>query len=114
AVLGRGGEVFVLDMGDPVKIVDLARDLIELSGLKVGQDIDIVFTGIRPGEKLYEELFIPSEHYDRTRHQQIFIADNAGSCVGPDLEAQVSFLEVASKYNDRGAIIRALQQLIPE
>ncbi|NTU65685.1 MAG: polysaccharide biosynthesis protein, partial [Chloroflexi bacterium] len=59
AVLGQGGEVFMLDMGEPVKIVDLAQDLIELSGLEVGHDIEIAFTGIRPGEKLHEELFIP-------------------------------------------------------
>ena len=58
ALIGKGGEVFVADMGEPVKIVDLAKDLIELSGLELGRDIDIVFTGIRPGEKLYEELFV--------------------------------------------------------
>ena len=59
--MGRGGEVFVLDMGEPIKIADMARDLIELSGLEVGKDIDIVFTGLKPGEKLFEELFVTGE-----------------------------------------------------
>ncbi len=67
--------VFVLDMGEPIKIVDLARDLIELSGKQVGQDIEIVFTGLRPGEKLFEELFRDGENYHRTRHEKIFVAD---------------------------------------
>jgi FlaA1/EpsC-like NDP-sugar epimerase len=114
AVLGRGGEVFVLDMGEPVKIVDLARDLIELSGLKVGRDIDIIFTGTRPGEKLYEELFVASERYRRTQHQQLLIADNASYCVKSDLDARVGFLEMAARTDDRKAIVRGLKDLVPE
>lgn len=72
--LGKGGEIFVLDMGEPVKIVDLARDMIILSGLKPDRDIKIEFTGLRPGEKLYEELFSDRENFDITRHERIFIA----------------------------------------
>ena len=76
AALGHGGEVFVLDMGQPVRIVDLARDLIRLSGLEPEHDIEIRFTGLRPGEKLFEELFAADEEYGRTRHEKIFVAQN--------------------------------------
>jgi FlaA1/EpsC-like NDP-sugar epimerase len=114
AVLGKGGEVFVLDMGEPVRIMDLARDLIELSGLEVGQDIDIQVTGLRPGEKLFEELFLNGEDFQRTEHQKIFIARNAGNMVPHDLSPQVSRLEEAAHRNDRLAIINALKVLVPE
>ncbi|MBI4500121.1 MAG: polysaccharide biosynthesis protein [Gemmatimonadetes bacterium] len=76
AALGKGGETFVLDMGEPVKIVDLARDLIHLSGLEVDRDISIVFTGLRPGEKLHEDLFTPAEDVEHTAHQKIFQVRN--------------------------------------
>ncbi|MFH0982433.1 MAG: nucleoside-diphosphate sugar epimerase/dehydratase [Planctomycetota bacterium] len=72
-VMGRGGEIFVLDMGEPVKIVDLARDMITLSGLRPGVDIDIVFSGIRPGEKLFEELSIQGEDFASTKHPKIAV-----------------------------------------
>lgn len=114
AVLGSGGEVFVLDMGDPVKIKDLAHDLIELSGLKVGQDIDIQVTGIRPGEKLYEELFVKGESYARTRHEKIFVAENASRFVPTDLDEMIHVLETAAHQNDEAAILRGLKSLIPE
>ena len=74
STLGKGGEVFVLDMGKPVKIMDLARDLIELSGLKVDEDIEIKITGLRPGEKLYEELLSDKENTLATQHERIMIA----------------------------------------
>jgi FlaA1/EpsC-like NDP-sugar epimerase len=114
AVLGRGGEVFVLDMGEPVRIMDLARDLIQLSGLEVGRDIDIQVTGLRPGEKLFEELFISGEDFERTEHRKIFIARNAGSLVPQDLPRQLHQLEEAAHQNDRLAIINALKALVPE
>jgi FlaA1/EpsC-like NDP-sugar epimerase len=72
--LGNGGEVFVLDMGDPVRIADLAEDLIRLSGLTVGSDVEIVFTGMRPGEKLYEELFFGPDDATPTSHPKILQA----------------------------------------
>jgi FlaA1/EpsC-like NDP-sugar epimerase len=71
--IGRGGEIFVLDMGEPVKIVDLAKDMIRLMGLKVGDDIDIVYTGLRPGEKIHEELVSHSEEIEKTLHDKIML-----------------------------------------
>jgi FlaA1/EpsC-like NDP-sugar epimerase len=77
SALGRGGEVFVLDMGEPIKIADLAADLIRLSGKEVGTDIEIRFTGSRPGEKLYEELFFSAEQASPTEHEKVLRATNA-------------------------------------
>jgi FlaA1/EpsC-like NDP-sugar epimerase len=114
AVLGKGGEVFVLDMGQPVKIVDLARDLIELSGLEVGQDIEIVFTGLRPGEKLFEELFLGGEDYGRTCHEKIFTAANGNHSVLDGIEEGLRTLQTAAARNDRQAILHGLQNLVPE
>jgi FlaA1/EpsC-like NDP-sugar epimerase len=74
--LGDGGELFVLDMGEPVKITEMAETLIRLHGYKPYKDIDIVFTGIRPGEKLYEELFYDPNHIDKTTHDKIFQSKN--------------------------------------
>jgi FlaA1/EpsC-like NDP-sugar epimerase len=72
--LGRHGEIFVLDMGEPVRVIDLARDLIRLSGLREGEDIEIKVTGLRPGEKLYEELLVSEEGTRATKFRKIFIA----------------------------------------
>lgn len=113
AVLGKGGEVFILDMGEPVKIVDLARDLIELSGLRVGDDVEITYTGLRPGEKLYEELFIKGETNRRTAHDKIFTAANAGSFVPPNLHELVEELAGAAMRGDRAALAATLQTIVP-
>jgi FlaA1/EpsC-like NDP-sugar epimerase len=115
AVLGKGGEVFMLDMGEPVKIVNLAQDLIELSGLEVGHDIEIVFTGIRPGEKLHEELFIPGESYRRTEHQKIFVIESAAGTVLPSqLNQIVARLEDAAYNNRIAALTDTLRRLLPD
>jgi FlaA1/EpsC-like NDP-sugar epimerase len=74
--LGRGGEVFLLDMGEPIRIVDIATDLIRLSGLTVGTDIELRFTGMRPGEKLYEEMFFSAENVIHTDHPKVLRARN--------------------------------------
>ncbi|MBV8758539.1 MAG: polysaccharide biosynthesis protein [Deltaproteobacteria bacterium] len=71
--MGQGGEIYILDMGEPVRIVDLARDLITLSGLRPNDDIEIRFSGVRPGEKLVEELATDAEHADKTKHPKVFI-----------------------------------------
>ena len=113
AVLGSGGEVFVLDMGQPVKIVDLARDLITLSGLEAGGDIDIEYIGLRPGEKLYEELFVGDEAYERTAHEKIFHANNAGALVPIDLDETVHRLHQAALDDDRQLILLELKRLVP-
>ena len=80
AMQGTGGEIFVLDMGKPIKIVDLARQMIELSGLKPDEDIQIEFIGIRPGEKLFEELSHTGENFAPTTHPKIcrFISQRVG------------------------------------
>jgi FlaA1/EpsC-like NDP-sugar epimerase len=118
AALGQGGEVFVLDMGEPVKIADLARDLIELSGLEVGRDIEIVFTGLRPGEKLFEELFISGEIYARTAHQKIFVANGGAAMRAANGERQITegvdaLIEAAQRGNEK-ALRGLLKGLIPE
>ncbi len=113
ATMGKGGEVFVLDMGEPVKITDLAQDMIRLSGLKVGQDLDIVFTGLRPGEKLYEELFAAGEVRRRTDHDKIFSAENGAGQVFLKLDEALSRLEKSIKRNDEAGILQILQKLVP-
>ncbi len=110
AALGHGGEVFVLDMGQPVRIVDLARDLIRLSGLEPEHDIEIRFTGLRPGEKLFEELFAADEEYGRTRHEKIFVAQNGRQDL---LEPEVARLIEAAYRGDTAALEASFRILVP-
>jgi FlaA1/EpsC-like NDP-sugar epimerase len=109
-VMGQGGEIFVLDMGDPVRILDLAHDMIRLSGLRVGDDIEVHFVGLRPGEKLYEELYDAHERHNRTSHPKILVADCARRDVA-SVTRDISRLQ--SVVNAPNEIVRgALQEAI--
>jgi len=113
ATMGKGGEIFVLDMGEPVKIVDLARELITLSGFKPGEDIEIAFTGKRPGEKLFEELSIKGEDMQHTRHPKIGIWNNI-PMDRQRLHAGINkLLEIAQNQN-HSEIISKVKHLVPE
>lgn len=113
SALGIGGEIFVLDMGEPVKMVDLARDMIKLSGLEEGVDIEIVFTGIRPGEKLFEELSYSSDRMDRTAHPKIFVGRIAE--MDPDaIMTAIWELKDTIQYSDELGVRVALGRIVPE
>ncbi|MDO8502347.1 MAG: nucleoside-diphosphate sugar epimerase/dehydratase [Gemmatimonadaceae bacterium] len=111
--LGRGGEVFVLDMGEQIRIVDIATDLIRLSGLEVGADIEITFTGVRPGEKLYEEMFFTAENVLPTDHPKVLRARN-----GLLAEGTVKHIDALMRSTDSGRpedeIRKLLQTLVPD
>jgi FlaA1/EpsC-like NDP-sugar epimerase len=110
--IGKSGEILVLDMGAPVRILDLAADMIRLSGLAVGEDIEIQITGLRPGEKLYEELHADGERHLPTRHLNIMIADRQRRDPAVVLTAIENLEELAEE--DRDVILRKLQRLVPE
>ncbi|MCA9237600.1 MAG: polysaccharide biosynthesis protein [Planctomycetales bacterium] len=109
--MGQGGEIFVLDMGEPVRIVDLAADMIRLSGLRVGEDVEIKFTGLRPGEKLYEELYGDSEANQPTAHPKIMVAASQPLSL---LQAHSNLARlVATADEPRGAVLAELRSIIP-
>jgi FlaA1/EpsC-like NDP-sugar epimerase len=111
--MGQGGEVFVLDMGEQVKIVDLAREVIRLSGFKPDKDITIKFSGIRPGEKLYEELVTEEERAEVTKHKRIFV----GKPNGVDWERlpeELSNLLEAARASEKERVVAILQQIVPK
>jgi len=116
AIMNHGGGIYVLDMGEPVKIMDLAKDMINLSGLRYKEDIDIEITGLRPGEKLYEELFLKDEDYVRTENEKIFQVRYENINVPPRFEELLDNLTSFAlannkKINNEFAIIK---QLVPE
>jgi FlaA1/EpsC-like NDP-sugar epimerase len=113
ASMGQGGEIFILDMGEPVRIVDLARDLIALSGLREGDDIEIVFSGVRPGEKLFEELSTDSEQADKTRHPKIFVGRIARRRYA-DVTSAFSSLVTAVTSGTEAEVMAATGLLVPE
>lgn len=111
--MGHGGEILIFDMGESVKILDLAKKMIELSGLELGKDIQIVFTGLREGEKLYEELLNDKEHVKPTHHPKIMIAqvrEYAFEEISRDIEELIALFD--SQNNDR--IVARLKEIVPE
>ena len=115
--MGEGGEVFILDMGEPVRIVDLARDLIRLSGREEGSDIAIVYSGLQPGEKLHEELFLASEKVQRSAHPKIFVSRNARSAPGEEssrLPDDIASLLSAAGRGNESDLRDILRRIVPE
>jgi FlaA1/EpsC-like NDP-sugar epimerase len=108
--MGVNGAVYVLDMGEPVKILELAQDVIRLSGFEVGRDIDIVFSGPKPGEKLFEELLTAEEGTTTSRHEKIFVARKSA---GQELEASLETLFCAARARDEQLIRATFKALIP-
>ena len=110
--MGNGGEILMLDMGEPIKILDLAEDLIRLSGLEVDKDIKIAFTGLDPGEKLYEELLTPQEGVTATKHQRIFVAQ-LEQIEEKQLISQIKELSQFADTLDAEGIVSKFQELVP-
>ena len=111
-VMGNDGEILMLDMGEPIKILDLAQDLIRLSGLEVDRDIKIAFTGLEPGEKLYEELLTPQEGVTATKHQRIFVAQ-LEEIEEYQLLSQIEELSQLADALDSEGIVTKFQELVP-
>lgn len=111
--MGNGGEIFVFDMGEPVKIVDLARRMIELSGMEVGKDIEIEYTGLRPGEKLYEELLSNNENTKETPHNKIRVA----TIEEYDYPYACKCMDILSEFSRNVEIlemVRGMKRFVPE
>ncbi|MGH9364782.1 MAG: polysaccharide biosynthesis protein, partial [Thermoanaerobaculia bacterium] len=112
--MGEGGEIFILDMGEPVRILDLALAMITLTGLKPFEDMDIVFTGLRPGEKLYEELELLGEEIAKTRHPKIFVG-KLGAYTSEEVERALARLTELAHDDGQGDEIRFfLNSFLPE
>jgi len=113
AAAGTGGQIYLLDMGEPVKIVDLAKQMITLSGFRPGEDIDIVFTGIRPGEKLFEELRTAGEGIEPTVHPKVLVWRSQPMDLAK-VNAVMDQLDALKNSTDRQKIIETIRLLVPE
>ena len=111
--MGKGGEIFVLEMGKPVRIDDMARDLIRFSGFEPDQDIHIEYTGLRPGEKLYEELITADENVVPTDHEKIMVLNGNKMDMTP-IYGHIDALKAISVHRDRDQIVGLLKQAVPE
>ena len=111
--MGEGGEIFIFDMGESVKIVNLAKRMIQLSGLKLGEDIQIRFTGLRPGEKLYEELLATKENTVPTYHPRIMIA-KVREYDFEDINHSINSLLQDIDKADNMDIVKQMKEIVPE
>jgi FlaA1/EpsC-like NDP-sugar epimerase len=111
--MGEGGEIFILDMGEPVRILDLAKDTIRLSGLKPYEDIDIVFTGVRAGEKMFEELQTTDEAVAKTWHPKIFVG-RINACPDGVVRASLERFAQFARLGAEGDVRREFNELLPE
>ena len=111
--MGTGGEIFLFDMGEPVKIYDLARKMIKLSGLQVGKDIEIEVIGLRPGEKLFEELFTDKEYLEETHHPKILKA-SVEKFTFDELKDRLDMLSQVLINDDNHGLVRMLKSMVPE
>jgi len=111
--MGKGGEIFVLDMGEPVRITYLAEQMIRLSGKEPGKDIEIVYTGLRPGEKLFEELFHEKEHLVGTQHEKIFLARHR-QLEWETLTNKIDSIKTACERFDEAELHKLIHSLVPE
>jgi FlaA1/EpsC-like NDP-sugar epimerase len=113
SALGSGGEVFVLNMGQQVRILDLAKDLIRLSGLEPGRDIEITFSGIRPGEKLAEDLWDEGHTFARTEHPDVYRLEGQDILLGSDLQKSIDEMVRLAEENDPVCIVKMMDEMIP-
>jgi len=113
SVMGKGGEIFVLEMGEPIKVVDLAMNLIRLSGFDPGRDIEIVYTGLRPGEKLCEELMLEREDIKSTQHKKIRVL-NGGQAEFREIQQWLDQLSEAVEAKNVYSLVRTLKKIVPE
>ncbi len=113
SALGNGGEVFVLNMGQQVRILDLAKDLIRLSGLEPGRDIEITFSGIRPGEKLSEDLWDEGYTFARTEHPDVYRLEGQDVLIGDALQKSIDEMVHLAEEDDTVCIVKMMDELIP-
>jgi FlaA1/EpsC-like NDP-sugar epimerase len=113
SAMGNGGEIFIFDMGTSVKIADLAKKMIQLSGLELGKDIQVIYTGLRPGEKLYEELLTNEENTLPTHHSKIMIA-RVKEYDFETIAYEIHHLINLFNAQDNDAIVRKMKEIVPE
>ncbi len=111
--MGEGGEIFILDMGEPIRVLDLAEEMITLTGLRPYVDMDIVFTGLRPGEKLFEELELSGEQIGKTKHPKIYVG-KLQAYPPEDVAQALRFLADLGREGDGTAVRKFLNSLLPE